>query len=111
MCAAIIIQLALFGADVFRSSDVRNTVSELYYVIPNVIIYLILLLGVSKRRKWARTGYLIFFILGIVCLAGISAYSRTLIINENVVMYLVFDIAVLYLLFKKESSAWFKSSN
>ncbi len=108
MCAAIVAQLAPLAAQVVEDVEVLKTETVMFYVVPSTIISAILAVGVYKRREWARTWYLILFILHVFLVGATSIHSRALMINTNIIQSWVFDIAVLYLLFRKESNTWFR---
>ncbi len=118
MWAVIVIRLAMFATNIFKNPDV-STINDVLWVLwavgSNTLISLILVIGVSKRRRWARIGFAIVFILGLVfslvVAIAISAHRKAPFISVNMIMFWLFEVVVLFLLFTKESNAWFGSKD
>ncbi len=110
MLMSIGLQSGMFALNAYRYPEMREMYIIVYAFVPTIILSTILILGIFKRRKWARTGYLIWFILSFVCVSAMSLYSKKLMLIEKIIMYWIVDVVVLCLLFKKESSAWFRAT-
>ncbi len=111
MSVALGIRVSIKLIELFGNHH-HTMMDGLLYIVPDTIISLILIVGISGRRRWAQIGYLILFVLDVLLWVAISTYSRTPMISIRVVAFwYIIRLVVLYLLFKKESAYWFKLTN
>ena len=85
---------------------------RLVITIATLLILFVLTRQISLRRKWARTTFLILFIMGMLIfpIVLIAMFKTNILIGIIEVLQTLLQIIALIFLFSKESSLWFNST-
>jgi hypothetical protein len=96
-----------FSAGMHNYSSVRGLAST----IVALALLLIIIREIGLGHKWARTLFLILFILGILATPFLISilFRASIVLGFLFILQVLLQMLVLYFLFSKPSSKWFNS--
>jgi hypothetical protein len=96
-----------FSAGMHNYSSIRGLAST----IIALALLMIIIREIGLGHKWARTLFLILFILGIIASPFLVSilFKASIVLGFLFILQVLLQMLVLYFLFSKTSSKWFNS--
>lgn len=98
-------------ADSYSTGQGYSTTQGLIINLVTIILLFVLARLIGLGRKWARTVFLVLFILGIALFpfGAIAIFKMNLLVGILDVLQILLQVLALKFLFSKESTHWFLS--